>query len=515
MLPASSNAPLAAVLKLTTDLSSRVCVSVNDGADTWTRNFYDYDTTHTVPLLGFRPDTTNEITVAVHDPSGNTVTAAEPLTFITGPLPSGFPKIDVFKAEPNKMEPGFTLFIGYSPGKGYIYIVNNLGQLVWYSGSEVRSDIRQLENGDLFIPLTTDFYELNLLGEVTRTWDVPASYPIDVHDGVPTGHGTILYLSDDSREVANLPTSATDPNAPRQTAKVMYDHVVEISATNSALLNVWSPIDMLDPTRIDYLSLQIKNSYGIDVEHANAVIEDPRDNSIIFSMRHQDAVIKFSRSGQLIWILGNHANWGSQWQKYLLTPVGTPFEWQYAQHAPEITPQGTLLLYDDGNYRASPFDAYLADSNIYSRAVEYDINEKTMQVSQVWDYGRTNGDPIYTAALGDADWLPQRKNVLITFGFASYVDGVHPSPYATNAFMPIIEEVTHDANSEVVFKMALFDFANTNSNYLGHWIYRSDRIPDLYPVNKATRAVSDLITAAGKLSAPDQGLIAGLGPAIA
>ena len=102
------------------------------------------------------------------------------------------------------------------------------------------------------------------------------------------------------------------------------------------------------------VSLSIR--WGYDNEHANAILEDPRDNSIVVSIRHQDAVIKFTRNGQLKWILGPHANWGAQWQKYLLTPVGTPFEWQYAQHAPELTPQGTLLVYDDGNYRASPFE---------------------------------------------------------------------------------------------------------------------------------------------------------------
>ena len=50
--------------------------------------------------------------------------------------------------------------------------------------------------------------------------------------------------------------------------------------------------------------------------------------------------------------------------------------WNYAQHAPQITPQGTLLLYDNGNYRASPFDSLVLDSANYSRAVEYRINEQ-------------------------------------------------------------------------------------------------------------------------------------------
>ncbi|HKI70692.1 MAG TPA: aryl-sulfate sulfotransferase, partial [Verrucomicrobiae bacterium] len=496
----------------------RVSVSVNDGTETWTHDFYDYETTHSVPLLGFKPDTTNEITVKVHDRFGNTATNSVPLVFITGPLPSDFPRINVLKSVPAKMEPGFTLFRSqnFEGGKAYICLVNSSGKVIWYSGSQTRADVRQLENGDLFIPLSTTFYELNLLGEVVKTWTAPAGYSINEHDGLPTGHGTILYLSDASKVVTDFPTSATDPNAPHQTTNILYQRVVEISATNADLLNVWSPIDMLDPTRIDYLTFHFPTSKGWDVEHSNAIIEDQRDNSLIISMRHQDAVIKFSRAtGQLIWILGNHANWGPQWQKYLLTPVGTPFEWQYGQHAPELTPWGTLLLFDDGNYRASPFDDYLSNSNNYSRGVEYNINEKKMQVSQVWDYGRTNGDPIFSGALGDTEWQPESKTVLMDFGSASYVDGVPPDPYSPSAEMPVIKEVTYGPNPEIVFEITLFNHDNTSPAYHGHWVYRAHRIPDLYPVNKATRAVSDLITAAGKLSAPDQGLIAGLGPAIA
>ena len=140
--------------------------------------------------------------------------------------------------------------------------------------------------------------------------------PAQVGPGGPTGrwmtpfntscHGT-AYLADDTRLVPNFPTSATNPAAPTQTTNVLFNRVMEISTTNNALLNNWALIDMLNPVRISYLTFTIRNGLGWDCEHANAVIEDPRDNSIIVSMRHQNAVIKFSRAtGQLKWILGPH-----------------------------------------------------------------------------------------------------------------------------------------------------------------------------------------------------------------
>jgi hypothetical protein len=466
---------------------------MTNATESWTRNFYDYSTTHVVPLYGFKPSRTNYLSVIVHDFYQNTATNAQPLMVVTAALPTDFPKLTLLKSVPEAMEPGYTLFrlINENSLRAYLVIVDFQGDVVWYSTRPSTSDFRQLSDGNLFVPLTTSFVEFNLFGDVVNTWNAPSSLLVDIHDGVPTDHGTILYLNDATRSVTNFPSSSTDPNAPRQTTNVMYNRVIEISATNSSLLNTWSPIDKLDPTRIDYLTFTLPNSLGVDCEHANAVIEDPRDDSIIVSMRHQDAVIKFDRTtGALKWILGPHENWGPAWQPYLLTPVGTPFLWQYGQHAPIITPQGTLLLYDDGDYRASPFDTSIADSNNYSRAVEYSIDESAMQVSQVWEYGRTNGEAIYTDRVGNAEWLPVRENVLITYGYVLYDNGMHPSLMSPTATMLRIQEVTHDDNPQVVFDLACFDYENALATYKGTAGYRSHRIADIYP--HVPRQVHDL-----------------------
>ena len=103
-----------------------------------------------------------------------------------------------------------------------------------------------------------------------------------------------------------------------------------------------------------------------------------------------------------------------------------------------------------------------------------------MQVSQVWEYGRTNDDRLYTDRIGSAFWLPQQGNVLVTFGFVLYENGAPPSATAPNATMVRIKEVTHDSNPQVVFDLQVFDPNNTDPGYLGCFVYRSYRIPDLY-----------------------------------
>ena len=453
----AANAPLAGLLQLTTDVNSRISVLVSDGTDIWERDFYDYATIHSVPLLGFKPGRTNEILVTVYDKERNAYTAPQLLTFVTAPLPANFPGYTVLRSEPDEMEPGYTFFmIRNGSTIGYIVIMDNSGEVVWYSQLPNLNDldVEPLDNGNVFIPgKANQFAEINLLGETVETWNPPAGYPINPHDGFPTDHGTILYVSDASRLVTNLPTSAVS-NAAVKTENVDDNPAVEISATNATLLNAWSPLNMLDPTRVTYLTYGIGSgsTYGADTEHGNAVLEDTNDNSLIESLRNENAVFKFSRTGQLKWILGPPANWGTNWQPYLLTPVGTPFDWNYGQHAPELTPQGTLLVYNDNNYQASPFELPVADQDNYSSAIEYNINETNMEVSEVWNSAwQTNQDRLFTPYVGMVKWLPQTRNVLVTYGAVTYVNGVHPSAYSTNANMVRIIEYTHDPVPQVVF----------------------------------------------------------------
>ena len=60
------------------------------------------------------------------------------------------------------MEPGYTLFraLNNNSRRAYIVVVNNVGEIVWYSSIPTTSVVRPLENGNLFIPLTRSFVEV-------------------------------------------------------------------------------------------------------------------------------------------------------------------------------------------------------------------------------------------------------------------------------------------------------------------------------------------------------------------
>ena len=490
----ASGAPLAGTLQITTDVSSRISVLISDGTNTQERDFFDFSTNHSETLLGFKPNRASQITVTVYDENQNSATAPQPLTFITAPLPANFPIYAVLTNLPAQMEPGYTLFIVQNRNAevGYTTIMDNSGNVVWYKQTPeyADADVRQLDNGDLLLEEqlpNNDFLEINMLGQTVNVLHPPAQYPVNLHEAVVTSRNTILYISDVSVSVPNFPSvlpsqSMTDTNPPLETVTMDDNPVVEISATNGALVNAWSMVSMIDPTRVSYLTGDYDTSYGLDNIHANAIIDDTNDNSIIVSMRDQNAVMKFSRlTGQIKWILGSPTNWPASFLQYFFTPVGSPFDWNWGQHRPTLTPQGTLMLYNDGDWRADPFNTPVADSNNYGSAEEFSLDETNMQVSEVWNSAwQTNVDRLYSQVVGKAQWLPQTQHVLVTYGYVQWVNGLSPNPKDADGSMPRIREYTHDPIPRVVFDLAMWNYTNTSSTYIGNLVYRATRIPDLY-----------------------------------
>jgi arylsulfate sulfotransferase len=158
----------------------------------------------------------------------------------------------------------------------------------------------------------------------------------------------------------------------------------------------------------------------------------------------------------------------------LLAPVGT-LDWQYHQHAPMITGSGNLVLFDNGNFGASPFDGN-TPMNGPSRAVEFAINETTMEITQVWDFGFSPDPEAYSDRIGDADWMPQTGNVLLNYGSTTSIDGSTSASLGLGPYHARIVEVDDGFPAQIVFEMSVY------KPVPGLRIYRVERIPTLYPV---------------------------------
>ena len=136
------------------------------------------------------------------------------------------------------------------------------------------------------------------------------------------------------------------------------------------------------------------------------------------------------------------------------------------------------MLHDNGNFRASPFDGRtpVMQSENFSRAVEYEIDEEKMEIRQVWEYGADSSPRLYAEYVGDADSLPDTRNTLITFGGVIFIDGMSVGDLGLGNIVTRITEVTHETPARKVFDVMLY---KPESGAVVA-TYRSEKIPALY-----------------------------------
>lgn len=164
--------------------------------------------------------------------------------------------------------------------------------------------------------------------------------------------------------------------------------------------------------------------------HNNAVWYDEKTNSITISGRHQDAVVNFDFvTGKLNWIVGDPEGWPEDMQKYFFTPVGdlAKFDWQYEQHACVICPDGDVMCFDNGQYRSKNKARYIRNRDNFSRGVRYHLNTKTMEIEQVWQYGKELGEAFFSPYICNVEYYAE-GHYLIHSGGIGWKDG-----YASDA----------------------------------------------------------------------------------
>jgi hypothetical protein len=517
-------APLVGIVNLETDEPTRASLTVSDSERSWKLDSgCGLDTHHSLVVLGLRPDTTHLIRAEVIDRRFNK-TSVQELALVTAPLPADSPPISV-TSEPEKMAAGVTLFgvaswpSSRDPLYGLIVAVDSEGEVVWYYKTDEHAvdDVRRASNGNLLVvdigTLVGRALEIDMLGNVVQQWHprlhpnpAPGSTLVDTdtlhHEMIELPNGNFISLSSELRVIDGFPT--LNPDVPTETANVIGEIVVEFQR-DGTIVNEWKLFGMIDPRRVGYLSLRgfLDEFYGSPQggtrawTWANAVIYDERDDAIIVSMRHQNAVMKFSReTGDIAWILGDHTGWGPEFQQYLLTPTAdTTFP--YAQHAPEITPRGTLLLHDNGNFRAQPPNPTVPAALNFSRAIEYRIDDDAMSIEQLWSFG---GNEHFSPFLGDADFQERKNTVLITFGGqVKTANGIPSDRVIVDHLSAQILEVKRTDTPEVVFELTIDDPVRR------YTIYRSERDPylmgvqtvaidirpltDVNPVNPMSRGV--------------------------
>lgn len=502
--------PLVAIVDIdaTTDVTPTILV--DDGQRQWEQPWpVEAANRHRIAVMGMKPDRLHKIRIRLTAADGTTQTS-EPLEFHTPPLPRNFPPLKVVKSDPDRMEPGLTFFavniweerssiLNY----GFILAIDELGEVVWFCDTGDRiADMRILSNGNILYQHGNYryAYEIDILGRDIKRWVssnltvVPedASVPVKIdtthHDIIELPNGNLATLATELNKIEAFPTSEFDPEAPWEPAHVVCDAVVEFDRDTGKIVDRFELRKILDPKRFGYISLgsfwkdkynHRINDLSRDWSHANALVYLEDEDAMLVSFRHLDCIYKLNwKTKEIIWILGNHGGWAAEFQKYLLKPKDEDFAWFYHQHSPQMTPHGTLMLYDNGNYRARPFKkAILAPQN-RSRVLELRIDEESRTFETVFEYDGGEENRFYCPFYCEADSLPVTQNILVTDGgHVELADGTPNDDVPGERQWARIFEITRGPVPERVFEIK-FD-SGIGSKY-GWSIYRAMRIANLY-----------------------------------
>ena len=455
--------PLSGLLELETDRACTLEITITGQDDNdLIRKFGPPATSFSVPVLGLYPNSTNHIIVTVKDQNGKK--NQEGIFTMTDPLPDIYPEVEVIESNPAGMEAGyiFVYLKRYKDGlangtQPLASMIDEYGKVRWIFLGDFNAPFKRLANGNWLVTRSGGSYEMDMLGNPTgNEWDIPHIH----HDLVEMPDGNFLVLSEEENSVEDV--------------------VVEVDRKTGNVVNEWDFKDILAPER----PICPYHPNPDDWLHLNGIDYDPVDDAFVISGRNQSAVVKIDRqTSGIIWILGNHEHWPEEFHKYLLTPVGEGFEWQWGQHAPMIhrDDNSRLILFDNCNERA--YENPVIPMDNYSRGVEYRIDESKMEVEQLWQFGKERGRELYCPYISDANYLYETDNRLICFGgITRDLNGQASEIFNWDTgdlvkvknYVRIIEA---DYSGNVVFEIR---FADQNASFAGYRSYRANKL-SMYP----------------------------------
>ncbi|MEK7991628.1 MAG: aryl-sulfate sulfotransferase, partial [Thiotrichaceae bacterium] len=506
--------PLAALLRFQTNkpVQTRIQITLGDNHRT-----IEYPATvlpqQDLTLIGFSAGQKHQVNITVSDPETE-ASITKQLTFTAPKLPTAieaFPIIETKRLSNVAMEAGITLFNPrrrmpvntlnpeqlkkFKQGFGLLVAIDGMGNVIWYYQADSRiSDFEVLDNGHIIF-LTQDFraVEIDLLGNIITQWyakrrllgETDSAIPVDTltfhHDIDVLPNGNFLVLGTERQQIPNYYSSEEDINAARKTHWVMVDVVIEFNRAGEIVWQ-WNIADHLDVFRIGYETFNRfwkKRGYKdtVDWSHANA-IQLVDENSILLNSRYQSALLMIDRNTkQIRWIAGEPSGWDDNLQSKLLK-MQNDAEWFWHQHSPMITSRGTLLLFDNQNYQARPFDKPIPPAKTRSRATEYRLNIEQKTLQPIWDSIIPNDPAVASYAMGSTQYLETTGNILVGYGFLLSQADIQNKTWHTLTEGNVwtrAREYTHDSPAQVVWELQLK--GRENDIGLGWTLFGARRIP--------------------------------------
>ena len=420
-----------------------------------------------VPVLELRADQ-RYVVVARDDESG---LMSDPASIDTLPLPPDFPPIELTQRVDGDLQPGLTLTaaVPQALDRSYVVAIDSDGEVVWYHRLEgLNLTLSVDEQRHIF---ATDSavkgVRIHPFGREITVWGVDELGTETVHHELrPTPTGGLAFLSTEHRVIDGWHLPAFDWTA---SFDVIGD-VINVHDASGQSVWSWSLMDHLNPLDVHtedmHLNFWMMAPYDHlespkDWSHANALV--PHEEGWLMSLRNLDRIIKVDPATDAIeWTFGHRGD-------FELTGEGT---WFSRQHAPQVLPNGNLLLYDNGNARPGQDPTVMPTS----RVVEYSLDLGSRTATEVWSW--SGGDsPVFCPIVGDVDRLENGNHLIndgaVFWGVVEMADGVRPH------FSSRIREVIGRDAPEVLWEVQV-GYPDDLSRP-GWFTYRSLRVDSLYP----------------------------------
>ena len=344
-----------------------------------------------------------------------------------GPLPATLPELTVDTVDEARMQPGWTMWsvsdVGVE-GDATIVVIDAQGRYRWYyevgigahyEGPE--AEVMPVEQGVLLGNLRADSQIAGWEGEALWKLEHRAHHDMTLST---FADGNVLFLGHGEETCTYGGTEHAAMEMVMDTHEVVW---------NWWICDYWTP-------RLDYSGWS----------HLNAIEPFPGERAVLVSSRNQDLLFKVNRdTNEIAWTLGRDGDFAMDPSDHFLR-----------QHAPEIQPDGSILLFDNG-LRISEAGHDELEARQYSRvlqiALTFDDDERPESAAVVWEY--TDPD-IFAASRSEADRLPN-ANTLIHYCYIQPNNNV------------ILREVTDEG--EIVWNV---------SSPPGVASYRSERFEPYY-----------------------------------
>ena len=397
--------PLSAMLLFQTEAPTAVTVTVlGKEPEGNISHTYPKATTHILPVLGLYPATTNRVEISLYRGETKTV------LITTDPLKSCANELVKMDTTYTYLKNQLIVVAPVVSGLATGYDYN--GDIRWRLDIPTVFEVLRLKNGHIMtgthrriknIYFASGLYELDMCGKIYKEFSFPGGYH---HDHIEMPDGNILALSDDLL------------------GETVEDVMHLLDRETGAVLKTWD-INSEFPSGVALSGTGDKEDWA----HINGLFYDEKTSSLTLSCRHIDAIINIDYdSGKLNWIIGDPDNWPQDMvDKYFFTPVGDAFHWQYEQHAVLVTPNGDVMCFDNGHWRAKRKENYRLNQNNFSRGVRYKINTDNMTIEQVWEYGTERGAEFFSQYISNVSYY-RDGHYLVHSGGIQYLNGKAAEP---------------------------------------------------------------------------------------